>query len=345
MLKRLFLTTMIVSVTAFGALSCSDSSSDEEENTTKENTTTENPSVTTQDGNNASQSQDDGTGTENTENKTENQSSAVSFESIVGKSFTFTTGSGPHTLKFESDSEIVYTMYVEAQNVAYKHYLTYDYEKGEDDVYTVTGYIHDDTPETPSDKSGNPSTYKIKIVSGSEILINDKNTATVLDSKEYTVEAALSCYVNAMGGVDFGTQVYKGTKIKYENGFYTATVELGTGTGNIYGIDHLDFVDTSNSTPGYYNKLGKVTNAEYTMSAEDETATNSVAEGNEQVRYATSMSFPVSKDVSEYNLWIYINSNVMGVQFCDGSGEAGSGEPNVATKYVGKITIDWDSLN
>ena len=57
------------------------------------------------------------------------------------------------------------------------------------------------------------------------------------------------------------------------------------------------------------------------------------------------MTFPVSEETSEYNLWIYINSNVMGVQFCDGSGSSSSNHPNEATPYVGKLTIDWSSLN
>lgn len=56
------------------------------------------------------------------------------------------------------------------------------------------------------------------------------------------------------------------------------------------------------------------------------------------------MTIPVSKDKSEYNLWIYINSNVMGVQFCDGTGSGSSQQPNVSTKYVGKLVIDWDKV-
>ncbi|MCR5123632.1 MAG: hypothetical protein K6B43_00355 [Treponema sp.] len=352
MLKRLFLTTMIVSVTAFGALSCSDSSSDEEENTAKENTTTENPSVTTQDGNNASQSQDDGTGTENTENKTENQSQVEygyssyygTFEgTVMNQSVTLTVSEssvdqggnyGAYTKVLwltDSDGKAV----VAAQS---------------DSTNTKNGDLTEENYTTAS------SCY---IVFGTDGLATYyvpamatmlPNGAAFYRVETLSVDATLSCYVNAMGGQEFGTPVHKGTKIlKKADGTYKVLLSLGKGTGNIYGIDFDAFVDPSNSTPGYYDADGNVQDTVYTVSEDTAQANTGLDEdGNRvlvDVNYVTSMTFPISKDVSEYNLWIYINSNVMGVQFCDGSGEAGSGEPNVATKYVGKITIDWDSLN
>ena len=125
-------------------------------------------------------------------------------------------------------------------------------------------------------------------------------------------------------------------------------MSLGKGTGNIFGVEFDAFIDPRNSTPGYYDADGKVQDAVYTVSEDTAQANTGLDEdGNrvlEDVNYVTSMTFPVSEETSEYNLWIYINSNVMGVQFCDGSGTGSSGQPNTATPYVGKLTIDWSSL-
>ncbi|MCR5613538.1 hypothetical protein [Treponema sp.] len=166
-----------------------------------------------------------------------------------------------------------------------------------------------------------------------------------------TVTATLSCFVNAMGGQEFGTPVYKGAKVtKKADGTYKVTVSLGKGTGNIYGVNFDAFVDPRNSKPGYYNTSGVKTDAEFTVSETDTAKANTGLDENgnrvlEDVNYVTSMTFPVTTDVSEYTLWLYINSNVMGVQFCDGKGTAGSGEPDKQSKYVGKLTIDWNSFN
>ncbi len=160
-----------------------------------------------------------------------------------------------------------------------------------------------------------------------------------------SVDATLSCYVNAMGGVEFGTPIYQSTTItKKADGTVKATLNLGTGTGNIYGVNFVEFVDPRNSTPGYYDADGNVQDAEYTVSEDTATPPSTDEDYETGVNYVTSMTFPVSEETSEYNLWIYINSNVMGVQFCDGNGTSSSNHPNEATPYVGKLTIDWDSL-
>ena len=173
------------------------------------------------------------------------------------------------------------------------------------------------------------------------------NGATFYRIETYTVDASLSCYVSAMGGVEFGTPIYRSTTItKKADGTAKATLNFGTGTGTIYTVNFVEFVDPRNSTPGYYDADGVVQNAVYTVSEDDTATPPSTDEDYETgVNYVTSMTFPVSEETSEYNLWIYINSNVMGVQFCDGSGSSSSNHPNEATPYVGKLTIDWDSLN
>ncbi len=177
------------------------------------------------------------------------------------------------------------------------------------------------------------------------------NGATFYRVETLSVDATLSCYVTAMGGQEFGTPVHKGTKIlKKADGTYKVLLSLGKGTGNIFGVEFDAFIDPSNSTPGYYDADGNVQDAVYTVSEDDTAQANTGLDedGNRvlvDVNYVTSMTFPVSEETSEYNLWIYINSNVMGVQFCDGSGSSSSNHPNEATPYVGKLTIDWSSLN
>lgn len=167
---------------------------------------------------------------------------------------------------------------------------------------------------------------------------------------EYNIEATLSCWVKAMGGQEFGKPVFKGAKIvENADGTCKVVLSLGKGTGNIYGINFDAFIDPRNSKPGYYNEKGEKLDAEYTVSDTDTAQANTGLDkdGNrvlEDVHYVTSMTFPVSKEKSEYNLWVYVNSNMMGVQFCDGKGEASSNHPNEATPYVGKLTIDWNSV-
>ena len=56
------------------------------------------------------------------------------------------------------------------------------------------------------------------------------------------------------------------------------------------------------------------------------------------------MTFPVSKEASVYNLWFYLNSSIMGVQFSDGKGTAGSNEPNEHSKYKAELTVDWTTV-
>lgn len=68
----------------------------------------------------------------------------------------------------------------------------------------------------------------------------------------------------------------------------------------------------------------------------DNTALNS---RDEAVNYVDSMIFPLDQIADTYNLTIYINSNVMGVQFCN--------ENNAAAEatYPAKLTVNWNSIN
>lgn len=165
--------------------------------------------------------------------------------------------------------------------------------------------------------------------------------ATPTDAGDYTVDATLSCYVNAMGGVEFsdGYGLLTDTTVTVaENGTATATINLGTTSGlSVYGVACTAFIGVDEA-PGYY-KDGAVTkeNVTYTTSAD------TVANANGQVHYMTSITLPVDTATSEYTMWIYLDSNVMGCQLGDGSGTGASNTPGVATKHTAKLTLDWES--
>ena len=160
------------------------------------------------------------------------------------------------------------------------------------------------------------------------------------DAGSYTVDAGLSCYVSAMGGIEFGDGLLQGVTVTVdEDGAASATLSLTKSQVTIYSITCDTFVDAADSAPGYYDAQGALQQAEYTLS--QDTALNP---SSEQVNYVDSMTIPVSQDVSEYHLWLYVNSQVMGVQFGDGQGTGSSNQPGVATPYAAVLTIDWDSL-
>lgn len=158
---------------------------------------------------------------------------------------------------------------------------------------------------------------------------------------KYKVDATLSCYVNAMGGIEFsdGYGLLKGVTVDVaEDGSATATLELGTSTGlSVYTVACTAFIGTDEA-PGYY-KDGVVTkeNVTYTVSSD------TVANANKQVNYLTSITMPIDTSVSEYTMWVYLDSNVMGCQLGDGTGTGSSNQPGVATKHTSKLTIDWNS--
>ena len=167
--------------------------------------------------------------------------------------------------------------------------------------------------------------------------------AAPTEAGTYNVDATLSCYVNAMGGVEFsdGYGLLKGTTVKIaEDGTAKATISLGTTSGlSIYGVACTAFIGTDEA-PGYY-KDGAVTTEGVTYT----TSTETVANANGQVNYINSITLPVDTGVSEYQMWLYLDSNVMGCQLGDGSGSGASNTPGVATAHTAKLTIDWDSAS
>jgi hypothetical protein len=173
-------------------------------------------------------------------------------------------------------------------------------------------------------------------------------TTSELETGTYEVDSTLSCLVNAMGGIEFANdELYKGATVTVnDDGQASATLEFSRGYGDfsIYGVAVNHFIDASNSTPGYYDENGelvKLTKGEgYTLS--EDTIANSKGE---EVNYVTEITFPVSVNTSDYTLYLYVNSNIMGCQFCDGSGSAGSNTPDALTPYKASLNIDWSTAS
>lgn len=158
---------------------------------------------------------------------------------------------------------------------------------------------------------------------------------------KYDIDATLSCYVNAMGGVEFsdGYGLLTDTTVEVkDDGSATATISLGKTTGlSVYTVPCTAFIGTDEA-PGYY-KNGTVTKENVSYTVSDDTAANK----NGNVNYITSITLPVETSTSEYTMWLYLDSNVMGCQLGDGSGTGASNTPGVATKHTAKLTIDWSS--
>ena len=164
-----------------------------------------------------------------------------------------------------------------------------------------------------------------------------------LSEGTYSVDATLSCYVNAMGGIEFGAPLLTGSTIKVDaNGKKTMTLNFTKSSVTIYNITGDTFIDPSpttedskggikNGTIGIYDDNGNLQtdSVEYTLS--DDTALNSKSE---EVHYVTSISFPIERLKDTYELTVYVNSNVMGVQFGTGGSDG----------YPATLTVDRNRL-
>lgn len=169
--------------------------------------------------------------------------------------------------------------------------------------------------------------------------------ANNLSEGKYSVDSSLNCYVNAMGGVEFGNPLLTDSYVTVnKDGSKTMTLTFTKSSVTIYSVTCDTFVDIDPSNPnmdrgvmsgviGYYDKNGEIKDAEYTLS--DDTALNSA---NEAVHYVDSMTFTLDEINDVYNLTMYINSNVTGVQFCEENDKA------TAATYTSRLTVDWNTL-
>jgi hypothetical protein len=183
----------------------------------------------------------------------------------------------------------------------------------------------------------------LPIVLGDTVFAADFDS---LPAGEYAVEGSLSCYVNAMGGVEFGKPLLKEVKIVADgSGNCILKLNLGKSSVTIYSVTCDTFVDISPSyqtedrgvksgTLGFYEN-GALRTEGVTHTLSGDTALNA---SNEAVHYVDSISFPLTRKSGEYRLTLYINSNVMGVQFCEKNDRA------TATTYPAVLTVNWDTL-
>lgn len=157
----------------------------------------------------------------------------------------------------------------------------------------------------------------------------------------YHISASLSCYVNAMGGVEFGGPLLTSASVNVtSDGSRSMTLHFTKSQVTIYNISCDTFVDAAPSyvtetngvtagTIGYYNAGGKLVTSDASYTLSSDTAENAQ---KEQVHYVDTLTFPIDRESSTYYLTLYVNSNVMGTQFTkDG--------------YPAVLTVDWASVN
>lgn len=154
----------------------------------------------------------------------------------------------------------------------------------------------------------------------------------------YPIEASLSCYIHAMGGVEFGEPLLISAQLEVkDDDSKVLTLFLGKSNVTIYGVSCDTFVDISPSyvletdgilsgTLGYYEENGELNTENITYTLSEDTALNAQ---QEEVHYVSSISFPVTQEREEYLLSLYVNSNVMGTQF-------------TREGYPATVTINWE---
>lgn len=156
----------------------------------------------------------------------------------------------------------------------------------------------------------------------------------------YQINASLSCYINAMGGVEFGAPLLESAQVEIRaDGSKWMTLYLGKSNVTIYGVSCDTFIDISPSyvmdtygvksgTLGFYDKNGVLNTQDSSYTLSDDTAENAQ---QEQVHYVDSFTFPIEYESDTYEISVFVNSNVMGRQFTkDG--------------YAASLTVDWASV-
>ncbi|MGI5077208.1 InlB B-repeat-containing protein [Treponema maltophilum] len=271
----------------------------------------------------------------------------VTFEQQFAVTFAAVHGNGTLTAKHDGKDFVSSTRLTAGKTVEFTAEPRTGYVI---DKWTITGGTF------KAGGTDGSSTATVEVGSSNvEVKVNFKWMGEAFKpNTSYKGDIKLSCWIAGMGGVDFGAgQPDKGEKYKSlledahitvdGTGNATLTAKFRKSMVKIYGIDANVFIDPRNSTPGYYDMGGNKVDAVFTKSSGEDKA---IDPKNEKVHYVNSMSFPVSKEASVYHLWVYVNSEIMGVQFCDGANidNGNPNEPNKSTKYVGKITIDWSTL-
>lgn len=163
------------------------------------------------------------------------------------------------------------------------------------------------------------------------------------DVKEgtYYINAKLSCYINAMGGIEFGEPLLTSAQLQVsKDGSKEMTLFFGKSRVTIYGVTCDTFIDFSpayvtetsgikSGTLGVYDENGALNTDDVNYVLSEDTAENAQ---QEQVHYVEQLIFSIDYESDTYYLTLYVNSNVMGTQFTlDG--------------YPAVLTVDWSSMS
>ena len=156
-------------------------------------------------------------------------------------------------------------------------------------------------------------------------------------------DAKLSCFVTAMGGIEFGDGLLAGAYVEEEEGEYYMTLIFNKSQVTIYTISCDTFIDTDladagtskgieDGTIGVYDEDGTLVTegVEVRYSTGDDYVTGKG--GN--VYYVKSVKLPIDSLRETYKLALYINSSVMGVQFCEANETVTTGT------YSATLTLD-----
>ena len=175
--------------------------------------------------------------------------------------------------------------------------------------------------------------------------------------KVYELDASLSAYINAMGGIEFGEGLYKsGTIAELADGRYLLSLEMGKSGVVIYTVSCDTFIDpfgtnadsegdVPNGTIGYYDADGQLVTegVTYELSAESDLVNAPDPDGGTnyaRVRYVTRIDMVLEnvgslEELDELELSFFVNSQVMGAQFCRG---AASSSVNTAVLTIAGMT-------
>lgn len=107
----------------------------------------------------------------------------------------------------------------------------------------------------------------------------------------YTLEASLSCYVNAMGGIEFGAPLLTNTQLLVdEEGNSQITLYFTKSSVTIYSVTCDTFIDPApeyvtedrgveSGTIGYYDEAGVLQTENVSYTTSEDTALNPSDEG------------------------------------------------------------------
>lgn len=193
-----------------------------------------------------------------------------------------------------------------------------------------------------------------------------ENGAEVVTGRTYALEASLSAYINAMGGVEFGDGIFKsGTITELADGRLLLSMETGKSGVVIYTVSCDTFIDPfgtnaqsegdiPNGTIGYYNADGELVTdgVTYTLSAEDDLVRAPDPEGGSnyaEVRYVTRLEMVLEnvgalEDLNELELSFYVNSQVMGAQFSHGAASSSMSAAVLTITGMTEIEVDDEEI-